>query len=84
MKSILCFPSTLLGRNLKFNLFVLPDLAAMKGEDPLFGGVGRERSSHCFPAAQTAAAMTTVDEDDTAAAIDSRDESQLSAKGPLL
>ena len=80
MKSILCFPSTLLGQNLKFNLFVLPDLAAMKGEDPLFGGGVRERSS----AAQTAAAMTTVDEDDTAAAIDSRDESQLSAKGPLL
>ena len=83
MKSILCFPSTLPGRNLKFNLFVLPDLAAMKGEDPLFGGGVRERSSHCS-AAQTAAAMTTVDEDDTAAAIDSRDESQLSAKGPLL
>ena len=54
----------------------------MKGEDPLSGdGDGSERSS----AAQTAAAaMTTVDEDDTAAAIDSRDESQLSAKGPLL
>ena len=83
MKSIMCFPSTLPGRNLKFNLFVLPDLAAMKGEDPLFGGGVRERSSHCS-AAQTAAAMTTVDEDDTAAAIDSRDESQLSAKGPLL
>ena len=67
--------------NLKFDLFVLPDLAAMKGEDPLSGdGDGSERSS----AAQTAAAMTIVDEDDTAAAIDSRDESQLSAKGPLL
>ena len=56
--------------------------AAMKGEDDLSSGGGRERSSRSSNAAQTAA-MTTVGEDDTttaAAAIDSRDESQLSAK----
>lgn len=54
----------------------------MKGEDLSSGGGPSERSSHSTSATQTA--MTTVDTSTAAieaAAIDSRDESQLSAKG---
>ena len=55
----------------------------MKGEDLSSGGGPSERSSHSTSATQTA--MTTVDTStaaiEAAAAIDSRDESQLSAKG---
>ena len=57
----------------------------MKGEDLSSGGGPSERSSHSTSATQTA--MTTVDTSTAAieaAAIDSRDESQLSAKEGLL